>query len=93
KYLLSKLDGSEPCPQTIWILTSNSLETFHDRFLSRLVQLPKFNGYSAGNDVRDLLNRIWRDRAGDAPLPDMSRVPTSNVREALMWLEVELLSV
>ncbi|MGI0133673.1 MAG: AAA family ATPase [Candidatus Micrarchaeaceae archaeon] len=93
KYLLSKLDGSEPCPQTIWILTANSLETFHDRFLSRLIQIPKFNGYGSGTEIRDLLSRIWTDRAGDTPMPDFSRVPTSNVREALMWLEIELLSV
>lgn len=93
KYLLSKLDGSEPCPATIWVLTANAVDSFQDRFLSRLIQLPKFNGYSMGNDVRDLLTRIWHDRAGDAPMPDFSRVPTSNVREALQWLEVELLSV
>jgi DNA polymerase III gamma/tau subunit len=91
-YLLSKLDGTAPCPQTIWILTANSVDKFEDRFLSRLIQLPKFNGYSAGNDVRGLLERIWNERAAGAPLPDFSRVPTSNVREALLWLEVELLA-
>jgi hypothetical protein len=92
-YLLSKLDGSQPCPATFWILTSNGIDKFEDRFLSRLIQLPKFNGYGTGSDIRDLLARIWKDRAGDVPLPDFSRVPTSNVREALQWLEIELLSV
>ncbi len=93
KYLLSKLDGSEPCPATIWILTANSVEAFHDRFLSRLIQLPRFNGYSSGESIRELLARIWQDRAPGVPVPDFTRVPTSNVREALQWLEVELLSV
>jgi replication-associated recombination protein RarA len=92
-YLLSKLDGSQPCPATFWILTSNGIERFEDRFLSRLIQLPKFNRYGTGSDIRDLLARIWQDRANGAPLPDFSRVPTGNVREALQWLEVELLSV
>ena len=92
-YLLSKLDGSQPCPATFWVLTSNGVERFEDRFLSRLIQLPKFQGYGSGSDIRDLLARIWQDRAGNSPLPDLSRIPTGNVREALQWLEVELLSV
>jgi Cdc6-like AAA superfamily ATPase len=91
-YLLSKLDGSEPVPCTIWILTCNAVDTFQDRFLSRLLQLPKFNGYGSGDGIRTLLGRIWSERAGAAPLPDLSSVPTSNVREALQWLEVQLLS-
>jgi replication-associated recombination protein RarA len=91
-YLLSKLDGSEACPTTVWIITANSIDKFEDRFLSRLIQLPKFNGYGSGEDIRGLLSRIWKDRAAGAPEPDYSRVPTSNVREALQWLEVELLS-
>jgi len=91
-YLLSKLDGSEPVPCTIWILTCNAVDTFQDRFLSRLLQLPKFNGYGSGECIRTLLARIWSERAGTTPLPDLSSVPTSNVREALQWLEVQLLS-
>jgi hypothetical protein len=92
-YLLSKLDGTSPCPNTIFILTANSTDRFEDRLLSRLVQLPKFSGYGIAADVRSLLARAWSENAGDAPQPDFDRVPTSNVREALAWLEVELLSV
>lgn len=93
-YLLSKLDGTAPCPSTIFILTANSIDRFEDRFISRLIQLPKFNGYGSGEDIRVLLTRIWKDRApADAPMPDLDRVPTSNVRDALQWMEVELLSV
>ena len=93
KYLLSKLDGSDPCPMTIWILTCNSDDGFHERFLSRLIKLDKFNGYGMGTDVRDLLARIWSERANGAPEPDFSRIPTGNVREALQALECELLTV
>lgn len=92
-FLLSRLDGSNPCPATIWILTANSDEKFQERFLSRLIKLPRFNGYGTGTDVRDLLARIWKERANGAPEPDFSRIPTSNVREALQALEVELLAV
>jgi Cdc6-like AAA superfamily ATPase len=92
-YLLSKLDGSQPCPSTIWILTSNGVDKLEERFLSRLIRLPKFNGYGTGNEIRDLLARIWKDRAPNAEMPDFTRVPTGNVREALQWLEMELLAV
>jgi len=91
-YLLSKLDGTEKCPKTVWIFTCNSIERFEDRFLSRCIRVPKFNTYGASGDVRNLLSRIWRERAGNAPEPDYSAVPTGNVREALQWLEVELLA-
>lgn len=92
-YLLSKLDGSNPSPQTIYILTANSDERFEERFLSRLIKLPKFNGYGQSNEVRDLLCRIWQECANGAPEPDFSRIPTGNVREALQALEVELLAI
>lgn len=92
-FLLSRLDGSNPCPSTIWILTANDDSRFQDRFLSRLIKLPVFNSYGAGADIRALLSKIWSERAGSAPEPDFSRFPTGNVREALQALEVELLSV
>ena len=92
-FLLSRLDGSNGCPTTIWILTANGVDRFKDRFLSRLIKLPVFNSYGAGSSIRDLLSRIWKDRANGAAEPDFSRMPTGNVREALQALEVELLSV
>lgn len=91
-YLLSKLDGTEPCPNTVFVFTANETESLQDRFLSRTIRLPKFNAYGASESVRQLLSRIWRERAGDAPEPDYSRVPTSNVREAIQWMELELLA-
>lgn len=91
-FLLSRLDGSNPCPQTIWILTANADDRLADRFLSRLIKLPKFNGYGSGTDVRDLLTRIWSERGNGNPEPDFSRYSTSNVREALQQLEIDLLA-
>lgn len=90
-FLLSRLDGSQPCPATVWLLTANSIERFEERFLSRLIQLPKFTGYSSGSEVRVLLSRIWNERMGDAPEPDYSKIATGNVRAALQWLETEML--
>lgn len=92
-YLLSKFDGTEPVPATIFLLTANSTDTLEERFLSRCIRLPRFNTYGAGESIRALLSRIWKERAGDAPEPDYSRVPTGSVRAALNWLECELLSI
>lgn len=91
-FLLSRLDGTNPCPTTIWVLTAMSDEQFEPALLSRLIKLPPFNSYGAGADIRALLSRIWQERANGAPEPDFSRFPTGNVREALQALEVELLS-
>ena len=44
-YLLSKLDGTEPCPNTVFVFTANDVESLQDRFLSRCIRLPKFNAY------------------------------------------------
>ena len=90
-FLLSRLDGSNPCPTTIWVLTANADDRFEPRFLSRLIKLPTFNGYGMGKSVRDLLAKIWAERGNGAPEPDYARMPTGNVREALQALEVELL--
>ena len=91
-FLLSRLDGSNACPTTIWILTANGEDKFEPRFLSRLIKLPKFNSYGAGEDIRALLTRIWKEKSNGASEPDFARMTTGNVREALQALEVELLS-
>jgi hypothetical protein len=49
--------------------------------------------YGESKAVKSLLEKIWKERAGNAPLPDMRAVPTSNVREALMWLDGALLAI
>lgn len=91
-YLLSKLDGSETVPRTIWIFTCNVVDPFQDRFLSRCIRVPKFHSVGAGKEVKSLLARIWADKVKGSESPDFDKVPTGNVREALQWLEVELLA-
>jgi replication-associated recombination protein RarA len=92
-FLLSRLDNSAPLPFTFVLLTCNSLERFEPRLLSRVITLPKFSGYGISAGVKDLLTRIWKERVPDAPMVDLDGVPTSSVREALSWLETELLSI
>ena len=90
KYLLSKLDSSEPVPNTIWIFTANNTDGLEERFISRCIQLPDFNSYGAGTEITDLLARIWRDKAGQAEPPNFKRLASGNVRLAIQKLEVEL---
>lgn len=92
KYLLSKLDSSEACPNTIWIFTCNATDKLEERFLSRCIKLD-FNSYGSGSEIADLLARVWKDKAGDAPCPNFKRLACGNVRESLQRLESELLSV
>lgn len=93
KYLLSKLDGTEACPQTIWIFTCNSTERLEERFQSRCKRLPDFNSYGASEAIADLLAHVWKTEAPDAPMPNLKKLTCGNVREALQRLETELLAV
>ena len=92
KYLLSKLDSTASCPKTIWVFTCNSVDKLEERFLSRTLKLD-FNSYGAGTEIADLLAHIWKQKAGDAPAPNLKRLACGNVRESLQRLEVELLAV
>ncbi|HVB56865.1 MAG TPA: AAA family ATPase [Candidatus Acidoferrales bacterium] len=91
KYLLSKLDSSEPVPNTIWIFTCNAVDRLEERFLSRCIKLPDFNSYGAGEAIADLLANVWRVEAGTADGPNFRKLACGNVRESLMRLETELL--
>jgi replication-associated recombination protein RarA len=92
KYLLSRMDGSEPIPNSILIFTCNSTERLEDRFTSRCMELPEFNSYGAGDAIVALMERVWLAEAGDAPMPNLKRLACGNVRESLNKLEVELLA-
>jgi replication-associated recombination protein RarA len=91
KYLLSKLDSTEGCPETIWIFTCNSVESLEERFLSRCLKLD-FNSYGASSDIAGLLSRIWQVKANGSEAPNFRKLACGNVREALQRLELELLS-
>ena len=91
KYLLSKLDSSEPVPNTIWIFTANDTQRLEARFLSRCRVL-EFSSYGLNGSLVSLLERIWQAEANGAPAPNFDRLSRgNNVRECLLKLEVELM--
>lgn len=91
KYLLSKLDSSEPVPNTIWIFTCNATDRLEDRFLSRCRVL-EFSSYGLNGALVSLLSRVWEAESNGAPAPNLERLSRgNNVRECLMRLELELL--
>ena len=91
KYLLSKLDSSEPVPNTIWIFTCNATDRLEARFLSRCRVL-EFSSYGLGDDLKELLSRVWGAESNGAPEPNFVKLSAgNNVRESLMRLELELM--
>jgi DNA polymerase III gamma/tau subunit len=93
KFLLSRLDGSEPCPNTIWVFTCNATDRLEERFLSRCIKLPDFNSYGSGDAINTFLARVWQAEAPSAPVPNLKKLACGNLRESLSRLEVELLAV
>lgn len=94
KYLLSKLDSSEPVPHTVWIFTSNATDKLEARFLSRCRTL-EFSTYGMSDAICEYLDRVWRAEGGNGDCPNLKRLVAdtrSNVREGLMRLETELLA-
>jgi putative ATPase len=93
-FLLSKLDGTAPCPNTIWIFTANATDRLQDRFLSR-VKLVEFSSYGMASDAAAMLQRIWEENApAAATAPNFARIvkdSNNNIRESLMRLETELM--
>lgn len=91
KYLLSKLDSSEPVPNTIWIFTCNAMDRLEARFLSRCRVL-EFSSYGLNGDLVALLKQVWEAESNGAPVPNLERLSRgNNVRECLMKLEIELM--
>lgn len=94
--LLSKLDATNFPPNTIFIFTCNASDRLEARFLSRL-HVVEFSSYGISKDVVELLQGIW-DRETDSPVerPNFARIvkeSNNNVRESLMRLETEIMSV
>lgn len=94
-YCLSKLDGTDPLPATIWIFTCNETTRLQDRFLSRTLPV-EFSTYGIQSDAAALLARVWEDSAPGAAAPNFARIvkdANGNIRESLMKLELELMLV
>jgi replication-associated recombination protein RarA len=93
KFLLSKLDSSEPVPNTIWIFTCNATERLEARFLSRCRVL-EFSTYGMSDAICQYLDRVWHAEGGNGNCPNLKRLAAdchNNVRESLMRLELELM--
>ncbi len=92
--LLSKLDSTDPAPNTIWIFTCNSTDGLEPRFLSRCKTL-EFSSYGMATEIVPFLDRVWHAEGGNGNCPDLTRVvkdSRNNVRDCLQTLEVELLA-
>jgi hypothetical protein len=89
--LLSKLDSTDPAPNTIWIFTANDTERLERRFLKVL----EFSSYGLAGESASYLDRVWHAEGGNDNAPDLARLAKdsrNNVRDCLMRLEVELMA-
>jgi replication-associated recombination protein RarA len=93
-YCLSKLDGTAPILDTIWIFTCNATARFEARFLSRN-KVIEFSSYGIAAGAADLLASIWaKESPAGSSAPNFARIvkdANNNIREALQKLEVELM--
>jgi len=93
--LLSKLDSTDPAPNTIWIFTANDTERLERRFLSRCKMLD-FSSYGMSSEIAAYLDKVWHAEGGNGNAPDFERLAKdsrNNVRDCLMRLEVELMAL
>jgi hypothetical protein len=92
---LSKLDATDAPPCNIWVFTCNATDGLEPRFLSRTRQL-EFSSYGLANDAAWLLDSIWQRESHGAAAPNFTRIvkeSANNLRDALMYLETELLAI
>lgn len=93
--LLSKLDSTDPAPNTVWIFTANDCERLEKRFLSRCRVL-EFSSYGMRAEIAAHLAKVWEaetGKPGDLNWERVAKDSNSNVRDAMNTLEVELLAV
>ena len=93
--LLSKLDSTDPAPNTIWIFTANDTTRLERRFLSRCKVL-EFSSYGLAGEIAAYLSKVWHAEGGNGNVPDFERLAKdsrNNVRDCLMRLEVELMAL
>jgi replication-associated recombination protein RarA len=91
---LSKLDGTDTPPATIFLFTANGTALLKDRFLSRC-RTVRFSTEGILEEGAELLGRIFRAEAPGRPEPDYAallRVSACNMRAAILNLELEMLS-
>ena len=94
-HFLSKLDATAFPPQTIFVFTCNTTDGLEPRFLSRTRQL-EFSSYGIAAEATRLLESIWQREASGENAPNFARIvkeSANNIRDALMFLEMELLAI
>jgi replication-associated recombination protein RarA len=92
--LLSKLDSTDPAPNTIWCFTANDVTRLEARFLSRC-RVMEFSSYGLRSPLAALLADVWKQETGTEGSLDWERFAkdsNNNVRDALSRLELELLA-
>ena len=93
-FCLSKLDGTDKLPRTIWVFTCNAIDRFQDRFLSRN-EIVEFSSYGIATEAAQLLERIWNENVPAGTVaPNFARIvkeSNNNVREALRKLETAIM--
>lgn len=70
-------------------------ENLEKRFLSRC-RVIEFSSYGLNSEISGLLEKIWVSETNNAPKPNFQRIAkdsTNNVRDALMQLEVEVMTL
>ena len=91
--LLSKLDSTGRIENTVFVFTCNETEKLERRFLSRCLAV-EFSSYGLNGNLTTFLREVWLAEGGTTEnAPDFKRIACGNVRESLMRLEVEKLSI
>ncbi len=92
---LSKLDGTQQPPSTVFVFTANDIDRLEPRFISRCRKVV-FSREQPTKDVIAHLRRIWKLEAPGRPEPDLAgivRETHCNIRESMMKLELALLGL
>lgn len=96
--LLSRLDSTNPAPDTLVVLTCNSTDSLEPRFLSRC-RTVEFSSYGIAKDAAALMERVWSAETGQHDnypnYPNFARIvkeSNNNIRAALMNLELEIMA-
>lgn len=91
--LLSKLDSTGRIENTVFVFTCNDTEKLEKRFLSRCLVV-EFSSYGLNGNLTAFLKEVWLAEGGtEENAPNFTRMACGNVRESLMRLEVDLLSI
>jgi ParB-like chromosome segregation protein Spo0J len=91
---LSKLDCTEPLPQTILVFTCNTSDGLREPFITRCGTL-MFTRDGILEELPSMLESIWATELGnEVAAPDLDKIANEsggNIRSALHLLEIEMI--